>query len=170
MTEQIDEKKETLGNRFKSHVKRHKGWYIAGGVIVVGGTCFIVGKKWGRMEQQIKHLKDQLLEERSKQTASVDNSNTIIGNDNTITQNITQQIEQLSRPGNAGDMVYCPETDIVYPSKTQAEIELGLSKGTASKLTTGKKESAKGYRLIQVADWNDDIPNVDTEAVTELAG
>lgn len=124
--------KKTVGQRVKSHFKKHKTKYL------VGGTCAVVGVTVGVYLGNKGMINFQLVN-----TGSVSQ-----------VQNIDNSINILTRRGHAGNIVRCIETGETYASQNRAAEVLGLDKSILSKHLNGLKEHVNGLHFEKVDDFN----------------
>lgn len=138
------EEKRTVGQRFKGHLKRHKTKYITGGLITIGtGVGLYIGSKHS---ETIK--------------TTVKNINFLIANREVTINNSTNITNILSRNGDAGHIMYCPEDDEWFMSKNELCKKRGITKSLLNKLTKGLINDIDGKTYIKVGEFNNDSPDI----------
>ena len=146
--------KDKKESKIKAHLNKHKKKYITGAVVVgVGTACFFIGKRYGSVNNLVDN--SSVISNQAavnyKPTSHMENTNNYITN-----------VYNLSRPGNAGNIVYCPELDKTFASQTIAEKECGISKGVVSKILNGTlKQSVNGLTFKKIGDFNSDSPRLE---------
>lgn len=116
------EEKKTFGQKVKSHLKKHKGKYIAGGIGL--GVGIVIAKGSGRVAN-------------------------IIGVN--INSPITTQVH-LTRRGHPGNIIKCNETGELFASQNRAAQLMGINPGTLSSHLKGKMSNAGGYTFEKVGE------------------
>lgn len=140
-------------SKVKEHFKKHKVKYLAGlAVVGVGTVCYFVGKHYGSSKNIAISSSDINNQIGVMYKGTVNNN---------MANNITN-IYNMSRPGHAGNIVYCPELDKSWSSQRNAEKDLKLSSGTVSKILNGFVDSAPGgLTFKKIGDFNSDSPRLE---------
>ena len=132
--------KQTVGQKMKSHIKKHKTKYIVGGGITVGvGVGIYIGKRIG-LEVDEESIKSKL-----------ELTNVAIGKDVSITNNITY-ITQLVKRGHAGNVLRCNETGELFASQNRAAEAMGIGKTKLSEYMNGKRTDVDGYTFENLGE------------------
>jgi hypothetical protein len=130
--------KQTVGQKVKGHFKKHKTKYmVVGGVVVVGGTSFYLGRKY---PEHIKSISMDVVNEISP-------TNVAIGKDIKI-ENKTEIVNNVTNTINMGGyttkLVECVEDGVIYGSVKQAAKAAGVSKEAMSKCINGHTDVIDG--------------------------
>lgn len=151
MTKNVDNKSKNE-SKIKQHFIKHKRKYITGAVVAgVGTACFFIGKHYGLVNNLVDN--SSVISNKAainyKPTSNMANTNNYITN-----------VYNLSRPGNAGNIVYCPELDKTFASQSIAEKELELAKGTVSRALNSPEKNTSGLTFKKIGDFNSDSPRL----------
>lgn len=116
--------------RIKRHIKKHRVAYSVGGVVVIAGTFFMLGRYVGM---------------RSGPNAWL-NAKKIVIKDNIFL--IRTYVRQQGPPSW---IIECIETGDKFVSQAAAAREMGLSKAEISQYFNGNRHNVGGYTFARLA-------------------
>lgn len=141
----MEEVKMTKGQKFKAHLKKHKGKYIAGGVgLTVGvGVGYFVHKRLG---VEVPTVSMDMINTIAPKSTIVGRDNTI-NNDINVTNNVTNVVNM---GGRVRKLVKRISDGAIFESVNDAAESAGVSQSAMSNHLNGRDAHVKGeqYSII----------------------